>query len=63
MLQLKHLCFVMVDIACKAGCMLNVHLFLSFKLLLIVLHSIFKSGKFTVHMALQVLLLRVMLLS
>ena len=63
MLQLEHLCFVVVDIACKAGRMLNVYLFLSFKLLLIVLHRVLKSGKFTAHVVLQVLLLGVMLLA
>jgi hypothetical protein len=43
--------------------MLNVDLFLSFKLLLVVLHRFFKSGKLTVHVALQVFLLWAVLLA
>lgn len=63
MLQLKHLCFVMVYVTCETGCLLDVHLFLFFKLLLIFLHRFFQSGKLTVHTALQVFLLIAVLLA
>jgi len=63
MLQLKHLCFVMVYVNCETGCLLDVRLFLFFKLLLILLHRFFQSGKLTVHTALQIFLLIAVLLA
>lgn len=51
----------MVYVTCETVCLLDMRLSLFVKLMLVVLHSFFQSGKLTVHTALQAFLLFAML--